>query len=151
MRDILGRYVLPLALFPATGWALRMDDLAPAARIASFASTFVLVVAMVFALAAAFHLLAPAYQVSRRWSGAVAVAAFGSTPVMASGLLFASPLLAAVGVIALMQALYLYSIGLHRVMGCRRGDAAEFTAMAFMVSTLISGVAGAAGSALGWI
>lgn len=145
------RYLLTLALLPATGWALRMEDIAPAVRLASFAATFVLVISMVFILAAAFLLLAPAYEVRRRWSGAVAVAAFGSTPVMASGILFASPLLAAVGVVALVQALYLYSTGLQRVMGCRRGDAAEFTAMSFLVSTVISGLAGAAGSALGWL
>lgn len=150
-RDTVLRYVLPLALLPAAGWALRMEALAPASRLASFAATFVLVTFMVFVVATAFQLLAPAYAVPRRWSAAVAVAAFGSTPMMACGLLFVSPLLAAIGVVALMQALYLYSLGLRRIMGCRAGDAAEFTAMAFLVSTALSGAAGAAGSALGWL
>ena len=150
-RDTVAHYVLPLALMPAAGWALRMQDLGPEVRLVSFAATLVLVTSMVFVLAASIQLLAPAYQVPRKWSAALSVAAFGSTPVMASGLLFVSPVLAAVGVIALMQALYLYSIGLRRIMGCRQGDAAEFTAMAFLASMVISGALGAAGSALGWL
>lgn len=147
----LRRAGLPLALLPAAGWALRWEDLAPSARIESFAMTLVAAMATFVSLAAAIHLIAPAYGVTRRWALAVAVAVHGSTPVLVCGLLFVWPLLTAVGVIAMLHCFYLYYLGLQHLMGCRASDAAEFTALSFLVSMAIAGIAGAIGSGLGWL
>jgi len=142
---------LPLAVLPAAGWALRFQDIAPSARVESFAMTLAAAVATFASLAVAIHLVAPAYGVTRRWSQAVAVSVHGSTPVLACGLLFAWPLLTAVGVIAMLHCFYLYYLGLQRVMGCRPSDAAEFTAISFLVSMAIAGSIGAMGSGFGWL
>ena len=154
-RDGAGKTLVstgfPLATLPAAGWALRLQDLAPAARIESFAMTFAAAMGTFASLAAAIHLIAPAYGVKRRWSHAVAVSVHGSTPVLACGLLFAWPLLTAVGVIAMLHCFYLYYLGLQRVVGCRASDAAEFTAISFLVSMVIAGTIGAMGSGLGWL
>lgn len=147
----LGSNGFLLATLPAAGWALRFHDLVPAARIESFVMTFAATMATFASLAAAIHLIAPAYGITRRWSHAVAVSVHGSTPVLACGLLFAWPLLTAVGVIAMLHCFYLYSLGLQRVMGCRASDAAEFTAISFVVSMVIAGTIGAIGSGLGWL
>lgn len=149
-RPVLA-FAVPMALLPATGWSLRPGEFALADRLGAFAMTYVLVLAMVVALAAAIHLVAPMYGIPRRWRAALAVAAYGSAPILACGPLFVSPLLAAVGVFAMLHCLYLYWTGLQDVMHCRRGDAAEYVAITFMLSSVLAGIAGALCSAAGWI
>lgn len=148
LRTFCG-FAVPIAVLPAAGWALRLQPMDLSARIEAFLMTCAFVLVTLVSVAIAIWVISPLYRVARSWPRAVAVAAVGSTPLALSGLFFVTPLLAAVGVIALPHCLYLYAVGLRVLCGCRTGDAAEFTAMVFLLSTALSGLIGAAAGAAG--
>lgn len=154
-RALLFGYVLPLALLPAAGWAvgvaLGSDAAGFAARqfFAAFATTLVLSPLSIALLALALYVISPMYGLRRDWNGAVAVAAYGSTPVLVAGALLVIPVLVAVCVVALLHGFFLCYLGVQRVLGCRRSESAEFVAVSCLLAGLASLAAGAAGGALG--
>jgi Yip1 domain len=151
-------YVLPMSALPAIAWAIGIalfpGDLAfrgetvvdpgSAGQLARTALvTFAGSVLAVGTLAAAFFAIAPMYEVRRDWPSALSVAAYGTTPVWLAGVLFVKPSLVSIAVLAVVHACYLYFAGLQRVAGVKRGDAAEFVALAVLLTTIALVVVGA--------
>jgi len=147
----LFRYVLPLSAVPAVAWTLGLAvfgaDLgfrgevarpSPEQILGAGIATFTGSVLSVFALAAAFFLVAPLYDAPREWGRAFKVAAYGTTPVWLAGVLLVMPLLAIVELVALMHCCYLYYCGLQAIAGVKRSGAAECVAIALFLMTFAS-------------
>jgi hypothetical protein len=159
-QDSLGAYALPLALLPALGWASGLalnpvDDPRMVGGAAGFALSFVqtltLSVLNVGVLALGFYLLLPLYDLRRDWNAAAAVAAYGSTPVLLSGILLVVPVLVMVSLLGLMHCFYLYYLGVHRVLGSRPSEATGFVAAGCVFTVFVSALIAALASALGVI
>ena len=117
--------------------------------ILSATGTVALSVLSVALLAFAFYLISPMYRLERRWSRAVEVAAYGSTPVLLAGVLMVLPVLVMVSVVAMLHSFFLYYLGVQKLLGCRRSEAAEFLAVACLLTAIASLGLGAGGGALG--
>ncbi len=163
-RVILG-YVVPLSAVPALAWMIglatfgadlgfRNEDVAPLAPgriLHAGVVTLAAAVLSVLALAAAFFLVAPMYEVPRRWGRFLAVAAYGTTPLFVAGVLLVKPGLVIVGLLALLHCCHLYYSGLQRIAGVKRGDAAEYVAISLFLVTVASLVLGGVIGALALI
>jgi hypothetical protein len=103
----------------------------------------------VFALAGIFVLIAPMYGSSRNYRDALKVATFGAVPVMLAGATLLLPVMAIIGVVALVHSLFLFWLGAKEVLHVRRGEQAEFVGISMLLLSAASGIAGAAASALG--
>jgi hypothetical protein len=146
---ILLAYVTPLAALQSAAWTAGVlmfgldfafvrhgdDTPAPEALLRLAAATVIGWIGCVLVLAAAFTLIAPMFEVPRRFGRAVQVAAYGTTPLWLCSILLLMPMLVALMVVAAMHAFYLYFSGLQGVMAVRKRDAAEFVAIALVVST----------------
>ncbi len=157
-RTVLLAYVVPMSAVPAIAWAVGLAlfpgdlavrgettvELASAAQLVRAALvTFGGSVLSVLALAAVFFAAAPMYETPRDWPAAFSVAAHGTTPVWLAGVLLVKPSLVAAAVLAMVHAGYLYFAGLQEVAGVKRGDAAEFVALAVFLATIALVAAGA--------
>ena len=148
------RHALPLSLLPAVAWPLGQfwsGDL-PSMRAGvagSVVSTVLLTLAAIVVFAAAFYVLAPFFNAPRVWRRCVAVAAFGSTPVLLAGALLVVPAMIVACVAALIHCCALCYLGVQQVLACRESEAAFFIAAAGMLSIvaalLIGGLCSAAG------
>jgi hypothetical protein len=159
-RALLLGHVVPLSLLPACAWMLGLvlfpDDIGgaatprDAAHLAALGCwTFAGSLATVGLLAAAIAAVAPMYGRPRQWAAAFRVAAYGLTPVWASGVLLLKPALVLLIVVAAMHACVLLHGGMVAVLGVRADDAAEYVAMvvflAVAASTLLGGAMSFAG------
>jgi Yip1 domain len=156
-KVLLG-YVVPLSAVPAVAWMIglaifgadlgfRDEDVVPLTfgRILySGTVTLAASILSVLALAAAFYLVAPMYATPRHWRRALAVAAYGTTPLWVAGVLLVKPGLVIVGLVAFLHCCHLYYSGLQRVAGVKRGDAAEYVAISLFLVTIASVVVGGA-------
>jgi hypothetical protein len=156
----LGAYALPLALLPALGWASGLalnpvDDPRVVGGAAGFALSFVqtltLSVLNVGVLALGFYLLLPLYDLRRDWNAAAAAAAYGSTPVLLSGILLVVPVLVMISLLGLLHCFYLYYLGAIRLLGCRPSEAAGFVAAGCVFTVFVSALIAALASSLGVI
>jgi hypothetical protein len=163
VRRLLLGYVVPLSLLPAIAWMTGLalfprDIVLLEEELARYTAGFVLragvvtfaaSVASVAGLATAFYALAPLYGAGRDWPRAWAVASYGSTPLFVGGLLLVKPVLVGfVVMLALFQAGYLYVLGLQMLGLARPQQAIEFVAVALLLVTVASGLAGAVLAAL---
>jgi hypothetical protein len=134
-RRSLGLQALPFALLCALAW--------PSAQ------TVVLALAAVLILAVGFYALAPWFAARRSWDGAMAVAAYASTPVFASWFLLAFPPFAVLPVVALLHSFALAYMGVQQLLDCPEPEAALLVAVAWVFSAfgamLLGGLCGAAG------
>jgi len=158
-RSLL-RYVLPIALLPATAWPLGQaasgqlagsQSTLPAALAAGFTATLALSLACVLLLALGIYLLAGFFRSTRSWNKSVAISAYSSTPVLLCGALLFVPILAIASVGALIHGLVLCSLGLNEVLGCRDEDCAAYVASAAVFTGAASVALGALCSAAGLI
>ena len=158
---LLRRYILPLSLlapaatvigmtfFDAT-WDARHGYRVPAREIlAAGTVTLFASILSVFALAGIFVLIAPMYGSSRNYRDALKVATFGAVPVMLAGATLLLPVMAIVGVVALVHSLFLFWLGASEVLHVRRGEQAEFVGISMLLLSVASGIAGAAAGGLG--
>lgn len=113
--------------------------------------TWGLYVAASMSLAVAIAVLAPFYGCRRDAAGAIVVAAWASTPAFLAGMLVLVPVMMALVVVSLPFCCYLVYLGARHVLGVRRSDAAEFTAVALVLSVVLSAVSGHTLSAWGAI
>lgn len=154
-RRILASFVLPLAGIPAVSWCLGLllsgdGTLTGLAEIAHSAAVVYLgSLLSIYLLAASLFLLAPLFSVRRSWGRAFQVAAYGSAPVMFSGILLMAPVLVFATLLAVCHSFYLQYVGVSRVLGVREGDAAEYIALITVLMVLASTLLGALASALG--
>jgi Yip1 domain len=108
----------------------------------------------VLMLALAIFLLAPLYGGQRSYGNAVRVVMYAGTPVWLAGVVLLAPLtkfplLVIIILLALMHGLFLFYLGLYKVMKVPQRDAAECTAIVLMAGILFSTVAGYCASAAG--
>jgi hypothetical protein len=136
-RASLAIQALPFALLCAIPW--------PAV------STVVLALVCVVMLALGFFVLAPWFDVPRSWDGSMAVAAYASTPVLASWFLLVFPVFAVLPVVALLHCFSLCYLGVQQVLGCRESEAAMLVAAAWVLSGFASMLVGGLCSAAGLI
>lgn len=158
---LVRRYIIPLSLlapiatvvgmsvFDAT-WDAKQGYQVPAHEIlaAGTATLFALILS-VFALAGIFVLIAPMYGSSRNYRDALKVATFGAVPVMLAGATLLLPVMAIVGVVALVHSLFLFWLGAKEVLHVRRGEQAEFVGISILLLSVVSTIAGAAASGMG--
>lgn len=158
---LVRRYIIPLSLlapvatvvgmtvFNATwdagqGYRVPADEILAAGTATLFAS-----ILSVFALAGIFVLIAPLYGSSRNYCDALKVSTFGAVPVMLAGATLLLPVMAIIGVVALVHSLFLFWLGAKQVLHVGRGEQAEFVGISMLLLSVASTIAGAAASAMG--
>lgn len=158
---LIARYIVPLALLapiasvigmstfdaawdPAHGYLVPHDAIWSAGAATLFAS-----IASIFLLAAIFVLIAPMYGSSRSYPSALSVATYGAVPVLVAGALLVLPVMVMVSVVALCHSLYLYWIGVKRVLAVPEEARTEFVGVSLVMLGGVSSVAGAALSSAG--
>ncbi len=147
---------VPLSLLPAVAWPLghALDPIGPqAVSVASLAAssiaTFGLCVATSLLGAAAIYVLAPLFEVRRQWDRAMAVATYSATPLLLAAPLLVSATLTILVVVALFHSCLLCSLGLQRLLRCRREDAPMYVAAVAMAVVLSGLVLGGLASSIG--
>ena len=158
---LLRRYILPLALLApiATMIGMKTFDrdwdpvhgyLVPAEQIfAAGAATYFATIGSIFVLAAIFAPIAPTFGATRDYVAALKVATYGAIPVMLAGATLLLPAMAIVAMVGLCHTLYLFWLGVRRVLNVPRGAQAEFVGISLVLLMLLSVLVGAAASAIG--
>lgn len=160
---LVTQFILPLALlapistyigirwFNAT-WDEDMGFLVPANEaFVAAATTLVASIGSVFALAGIFVLLAPLYGSARDYRAALKVATFGAVPILLAGATLFLPVMALVGLVGLSHSLFLYWLGVHKVLHVAPKHQAEFVGISLLLLIVVSTLGGAAASSLGFI
>ena len=159
--QLIRRYIVPLSLlapiatiigmqvFDSTwdegqGYRVPSQEIFAAAATTLFAS-----ILSVFALAGIFVLLAPFYGSTRNYGVALKVATFGAVPVLLAGATLLVPVMAIIGIVAFIHSLFLYWLGAKQVLQVQRNEQAEFVAIALLLLSVASTLAGAAVSRIG--
>ncbi len=160
---LIRRYIIPLALLApiATVIGMSVFDAAwdagqgyrvpPQAILGAGTATLFASILSMFALAGIFVLIAPMYGSSRNYLDALKVSTFGAVPVMIAGATLLLPVMAIVGVVALIHSLFLFWLGANVVLHVRRGEQAEFVGISILLLSVASTLAGAAASGMGLI
>jgi uncharacterized membrane protein YidH (DUF202 family) len=160
--SILLHHVVPLAVIPAVAWEIGLAVFGlesfqgelPAAvtgrsPVIGAATTFLGSIVCVASFAVALYAIARVHDGRRSWSRAWSTAAYGATPVWLAGALLVQPVLILAVVIAMLHACYLWFVGVQAVLGVRPGAAAECVAIALLIGTVLTmlagGILGAAG------
>jgi hypothetical protein len=155
------RYIVPLALLAPAATLIGMKNfnrewdsasgyLVPDEQIfAAAATTLFATILSIFALAGIFRLIAPMYEAAFDYRSALKVATFGALPVLLAGAVLVLPVLIAVPVVALCHTLYLYWVGVGRVLNVEPGSQTEFLGISITLLTAISTLGGALASSLG--
>ena len=161
MAVLIRRYILPLSLLApvATVVGMMVFDTAwdagqgyrvpPQEILAAGTATLFATFTSVFALAGIFVLIAPMYGSSRSFRDALKVSTFGAVPVLLAGATLLLPVMAIVGVVALVHSLFLFWLGARQVLHVRHGEQAEFVGISVLLLSVASTIAGAAASGLG--
>ena len=116
---------------------------------ASGATTYFAIIASIFALAGIFALIAPLFGGTRDYVAALKVATYGAIPVLLAGATLLLPAMIVVGMAGLCHTLYLFWLGVRRVLGVHRSGGAEFVGISMVLLSFVSVLAGAAASAIG--
>ena len=158
---LLRCYILPLALLAPLATVIGMEIfnrswdpvhgyLVPGERIlATGAASYLGIIASIFTLAAIFAVIAPMFSAERDYLAALKVSAYGAIPLMIAGATLVLPVMAIVGMVALLHTLFLFWLGVRRVLNVPAGEGAEFVGISMVLFSLVSTLAGAAASALG--
>lgn len=158
---LLARYILPLCLLPPIASVIGMKTfdrawdpasgyLVPDHEIfAAGATTLFGGIASIFALAGIFWLIAPMYDSARDYRASLKVATFGAIPVLVAGITLVVPALIIVPVVALCHTLYLYWVGVGRVLGVGPGAQTEFIGISITLLGGASTLGGAMASRIG--
>jgi hypothetical protein len=113
------------------------------------ATTLFASIVSVFALAGIFVLIAPLYGSSRDYRKALEVATHGAVPVLVAGALLILPVMVMISVVALCHTLYLYWIGVRRVLDVPEEARTEFIGISLTMLGGLSSILGAALSSAG--
>ncbi|HEX2332035.1 MAG TPA: Yip1 family protein [Burkholderiales bacterium] len=112
------------------------------------AATYLAGVLTIFAIAAAFWLLARFDSRDATLGRCIQVAAYGATPVLLASVLLFTPVLVIVCVLALPYVFYLYYLGVQQVLRVPSHEAAQFVAIAIVAALVASTLGGAGAGAL---
>jgi hypothetical protein len=158
---LLRRYILPLSLLAPVATVIGMKTfdrewdplhgyLVPADQIfAAGATTFFAMIGSIFMLAAIFALLAPMFGAPRNFLAALKVSAYGAIPLMLAGATLLLPVMALVGLVGLCHTLFLYWVGVRRVLQVSEGSQTEFVGISLLLLAAASTVLGALASSAG--
>ncbi|HEX4885630.1 MAG TPA: Yip1 family protein [Casimicrobiaceae bacterium] len=158
---LIARYILPLSLLPPIGsvigmktfdreWDAASGYLVPPAEIyAAGATTLFGTIVSIFLLAGIFRLIAPMYGSSRDYRAALKVATFGAIPVLLAGITLVLPVMIIVSVVAACHTLYLYWVGVGRVLDVSPGAQTEFIGVSVTLLCGLSTLAGGFASSMG--
>jgi len=158
---LLRRCILPLSLLAPVATVIGMKNfdrdwdplhgyLVPADQIfAAGATTFFAIIASIFVLAGIFALLAPMFGAPRDYLASLKVAAYGAVPVMLAGATLVLPAMAIVGMVGACHTLFLYWVGVQRVLHVSAGSGTEFVGIAVLLLAVASTLMGAAASSIG--
>jgi Yip1 domain len=113
------------------------------------AATYLAGVLTIFAIAAAFWLLARLDSRDATLRRCFQVAAYGATPVLLASVLLVTPVLVVVCVLALPYVFYLYYLGVQQVLRVPSDEAAQFVAIALVAAFVASTLGGAGFGVLG--
>jgi len=161
VNHLVKRYILPLSILApvATGVGMKTFDrswdpvagyqVPPEAIYSAAATTLFGTILSIFALAAIFKLIAPMYGSSRDYVAALKVATFGAVPVLLAGATLLAPVMVIIALVALCHSLYLYWLGVARVLHVESGAQAEFVGISMTLLTAVSSLGGAFASRLG--
>lgn len=158
---LISRYIVPLCLLapiatligmttfnaewdPASGYVVPEHEIYSASATTLFGS-----ILSIFALAGIFWLIAPMYRCARDYRAALKVATFGAIPVLLAGVTLVLPVLIMVPVVALCHTLYLYWVGVGRVLNVAPGAQTEFIGISITLLGGASTLAGGCASGLG--
>jgi Yip1 domain len=152
---ILFRYALPLAAIPAVAWEIGIaafglaafdGELQPArldrSPLIGAATTLLGSIVCVASLALALYAIVPVYEVRRSWARAWAVAAYGATPVWLAGALLVQPALILAVLVATLHACFLWFLGVQVLLQVPARAAAECVAVALLIGTVVTMLAG---------
>lgn len=158
---LIGRYILPLSFLAPLATVVGMSTfdrkwdpsagfLVPPEAIYSAGATSLLAsILSILGLAAIFKLIAPLYGSSRDYLAALKVATFGAVPVLLAGATLVMPAMVTVVMVALCYSLYLYWLGVGRVLEVETGSQAEFVGISMVLLAAASTLLGALASSLG--
>lgn len=158
---LIRRYIVPLSLLapiatvigmntfdrewdPSAGYLVASDEIFSAGAATLFAT-----IVSIFLLAAIFKLIAPMYGSSRDYAAALKVATFGAVPVLLAGAMLVMPVMVMVSAVALCHTLYLYWLGVGRVLNVSAGAKTEFVGISMVLLGGVSTLAGACASSVG--
>jgi hypothetical protein len=137
IATIIGMHVFDMTWSPSAGYAVPRD------RIWDIGiANFVMEVGTVFLIAAVFYALARSEGVRCSFISALKVAIFGAAPLMISGVLLVMPISVIACMAVLVYTLTLYYLGVQRVMGIHKDNAAIFVAMSMAIMCLVSSFLG---------
>ncbi|MEO7134173.1 MAG: YIP1 family protein [Vicinamibacterales bacterium] len=158
------RLILPLCLLPAaatvigmsvfnTGWDAMHGYQTGENRIFAIGLANVLfAVITILTLALAFHWLAvPAGKARAPFAEALKLAGFGAVPVLLAGGLLVLPVMAMLTLVAAVYSLYLYHLGMQKLLGIRSEDAVMMLAICVVLVSVVAGTLGAVISAYGML
>ena len=158
---LIRRYIVPLALLAPLATVIGMKTfdaswspahgylVPPEAIWAAGAATLFASIASIFLLAGIFVLIAPMYGSSRDYPSALKVATYGAVPVLVAGALLFLPVMVMISVVALCHTLYLYWIGVRRVLDVPEDARTEFIGISLTMLGGLSSLLGAALSSAG--
>ena len=158
---LIRRYIVPLGLLApiATVIGMKMFDASwspahgylvpPEAILSAGATTLFASIVSIFVLAGIFVLIAPMYGSSRHYPSALKVATYGAVPVLVAGALLFLPVMVMVSVVALCHTLFLYWIGVRRVLDVPENACTEFIGISLTMLGGLSSILGAALSSAG--
>jgi hypothetical protein len=158
---LLRHYILPLALLAPVATVIGMKTfdrawdpvhgfLVPAEQIlAAGTATYFATVGSILVLAAIFTLIGPMFGAPRDYLAALKVATYGAIPVMLAGATLLLPVMAIVAMVGMCHTLYLFWVGVRRVLHVPSEEAAEFVGISLVLLTFLSVLVGATASAVG--
>ena len=136
---LIRRYIVPLALLAPIATVIGMKTFD-----ASWDPAHGYLV-----LAGIFVLIAPMYGSSRDYPSALKVATYGAVPVLVAGALLFLPVMVMVSLAALCHTLFLYWIGVRRVLAVPEEARTEFIGISLTMLGGLSSIIGAALSSVG--
>ena len=144
IATVAGMHTFDASWDPTAGYLVARKDIFPAGITTLFGT-----IASIFLLAAIFRLIAPMYGSSRSYVAALKVATFGAVPVLLAGATLFMPVMVMVSAVALCHTLYLYWIGVGRVLAVAPGAKTEFVGISMTLLGGSSTLIGALASSLG--
>lgn len=159
--SLIRGYILPLSLLTPAATAIGMSTfdaswdptagyLVPPDQIFAAASTTLFgTIVSIFVLAGIFKLIAPMYDSSPTYGAALKVATFGAIPVLLAGATLVIPAMVIVSGVAMCHTLYLYWIGVGRVLAVSPGAKSEFVGISMTLLGGLSTLIGAMASSIG--
>ena len=139
VATVIGMQTFDASWDPAAGYLVPPDEIYAAGLATLFGS-----ISSIFLLAAIFRLIAPMYGSSRHYPSALKVATYGAVPVLVAGALLILPVMVMISIVALCHTLYLYWIGVRRVLDVPEEARTEFIGISLTMLGGLSSILGAA-------